>query len=84
MTPDQMIEALTSPLLKRFVPPKAVPVRHDRLQCIDCGHEQTIESATSALIDGHMHFWFGSAYDHCGKCDGPMKALEIGVPEKLK
>ena len=58
--------------------------RNDRLRCYECGHEQTVQSAASALVGTTLHFWFGSAYDHCNKCDGPMEVLAVNVPEELK
>ncbi len=43
---------------------------------MDCHHEQDVTSAGDwRANDGTEHHYFGSSYDHCNKCDGPMKLL---------
>ena len=54
--------------------PEQVTVRR---KCVDCGHEQDVASATSVLeAGGRRAYYFGSAYHHCDKCDGPMATVE--------
>jgi hypothetical protein len=41
--------------------------------CSKCGHRQLVTSAVAEVdAQGEKHYWFGSSYDFCDKCDGPM------------
>ena len=46
------------------------------MRCLDCGH---VQQATSCIAmkdeDGDSHYWFGSAFDFCDKCDGVVEEI---------
>lgn len=45
------------------------------VRCNDCGHKQAV---TAATVDERGRAYFGSAYSHCDKCDGP--TTDLGEP----
>lgn len=55
------------------------PTATDIVRCRECGHEQAVTSATAVFNDGQWRFYFGSRYDHCDKCDGPMAVVRRSI-----
>lgn len=52
--------------------PKPPASRTVTVRCTDCGHKQTVTSATMSVDQaGQPRYYFGSGYSYCDKCDGP-------------
>jgi hypothetical protein len=45
-------------------------------ECLECGHKQEVTPAVVCQDDQGIHKFFGSAYDFCDECDGPMKTSQ--------
>lgn len=47
------------------------------LKCQDCGYVQEVRSACAHEdSEGKPHYYFGSRYDFCDECDGPVEVEE--------
>jgi len=54
------------------------------MKCDTCGHVQEVTSAAARKgAEGTTHYWFGSRYDFCDKCDSGMPVLVPGSQREV-
>jgi hypothetical protein len=64
---------------------KSIPNITVRRRCTECGHEQDVESAAAFEDEqGLRRGYFGSAYDFCDKCDGPLVTVQSTPAKNLR
>jgi hypothetical protein len=73
-TVQNLARDIHAAVIKRREPKEVTVTR----KCTECGHEQKITSAASVpKEDGSRSYYFGSDFDFCDKCDGPMETTAI-------